>query len=1715
MGNFHPHGDQALYMTMVRMAQSFSLRYPLVDGQGNFGCFTGDTKIKLLDGTEKSFAQLAELDPGTVFHVYSVDSQGRVVVGEGRNARITRRNAALVQVTLDNGERIRCTPDHRFMLRNGTYKEAQHLTPADSLMPGYFDAAPVKEGLNEYLRVRQPSTGEYEFVHHLADGFNAQRDLAREVPGAFVRHHKNFNRWDNRPENIERMGFLEHLHLHTDHLEVLWQDEAFREAQREGVQRYYKEHPEASEARRRKMVRQNRDQEFRRENGQRISAALKQRFAEDSEARAELSRRMKALWADPEYRARISQALTGVEKRTLTSEEKARVARVIGEKSRAMWSDDSKRAEIVAAITAVMASEALRAKLSTNAKTLWQDEAYRARYEEDHFSRMARTLWEDTATRPQHQKKIAGQWQEETFREAQREGVRRSNARRMQANPQMMQEVAAQASVALKIKWKDPEHKRQVMRQRVARYGSRLLAEIGQGNVTPELYEAHRDANWIPRITTALTYFRDWDELLDMAQTYNHRIVSLHWLDETADVYDITVDEHHNFLLSGGVFVHNSVDDDPPAAMRYCVTGDTLAVTDRGLMPMRDLSAGREDITARVLSLGGVTNTASKWFDCGVFPTRTVRTRRGYEVTGTTNHPLLVCVPGEDKRVQLVWKTIDQIQTGDWLVLDRSEALWPSEPVDLRPYHPTLPETSRAERHELPTRLTEGLAFLMGALLAEGTLRPGVVEFTNTPGDFADAFQKRWAEVFPSCRLHTFLREPVNYGKKPFWQMQCVSRQVIAFLKSLGLSGRSAIRRVPEVILRSPQEVAAAFLRGLYEGDGSVERSGRSLLRIGLCAKNRAVLRDVQTLLLRFGIVAALGEEKARGTHRLGIVGQDNLQRFAEKISFASEVKKAALADALATYTGRALSKTDFIPYLAEFVRENALRGHREWLDKHNIDRPARLAQALPRLAQALATEHYEQVERLARTPYLFEQVTVVEDAGEQRVYSIRVDSQCHSFVANGFVNHNTESRLTPLAMEMMEDIEKDTVDFIPTYDNERREPSVLPGKFPNLICNGGSGIAVGMATNMPSHNLREVCDALNYLLDNPQATYEDLMSFIPGPDFPTHGLILGTKGIKAAYATGRGQVTMQAKTLIEPMDNGKNAIVITELPYQVVKSRLIIQIADLVKEKKVDGITAVDDFSDKNGMRIVVELRRDVMPQKVLNYLLKHTPLRLNFGVILLSLVDNGHAPRVLSLPALLQEYLDHRKIIITRRTRFELNRAKARAHILEGLQIAVQFLDEVIQIIRASNTTEIARTRLIERFVFSGIQAEAILNMQLRQLTGLEQEKIEGEYKELLKEIARLEDILADPRRVAALIRADLKYLRDKFGDDRRTRIIPSEAEEINIEDLIADEEMLITITRDGYIKRLTLDTFPSQHRGGKGRTAGRTKEEDNFEHFFRASTHDYVLFFTDRGRVYRLKAFEVPQSSRQAMGTNIANLLAINPSEERITATVPIRDLRTAQGYLMMVTERGEIKRTAISEYVNLRANGLMTFDLEPNDALKWVKISSGEDQVVLTTVRGMAIRFPESGVPSRGRPAGGVRGVTLESARDRVVAVDLVPEGSELLVVSENGFGKRTPMSAYRIQSRGGKGIKTMDLTEKTGSLVDAVVLSKENKDNLRLVIVTQNGIGIRMKVSEIRESGRSTQGVKLINLGDDDRVKTVEHIDVSKKDAALADDNGDD
>jgi len=683
-----------------------------------------------------------------------------------------------------------------------------------------------------------------------------------------------------------------------------------------------------------------------------------------------------------------------------------------------------------------------------------------------------------------------------------------------------------------------------------------------------------------------------------------------------------------------------------------------------------------------------------------------------------------------------------------------------------------------------------------------------------------------------------------------------------------------------------------------------------------------------------------------------------------------------------------------------------------------------------------------------------------------------------------------TEARLTPLAMEMMEDLDRESVNWVLNYSQEKNEPTVFPGKFPNLICNGSQGIAVGMATNLPPHNLTEVCNALLLRIDKPTSTLDEVMEVLPGPDFPTYGIIMGAKGIRSAYETGRGSIIMQAKTMIENGESGKSVIVVTEIPYQVNKETLVKNIAAIAKDGKFDGILRVDDFSDKRGMRIEVQIRRDVNPNKALNYLLKHTSLRTTFGAIMLGLSEMS--PRTCPVIVLLDLYLKHRREVIERRTQYELYRSLERVHLLEGYQIARRFLDDVIRVIRKSADVGVARAAIVREFEMSPFQANAILAMPLRQLTQLEQYKLETEYKEELLKVQNLMDILNDQDRLTKVMKDEITFLRDKYGDERRTKIIAKEAGEFTDEDLIPDEEAIISISRDGYIKRVSIDAYRQQKRGGKG-LKNVQKEDDEPAHLFQISTHHTILFFTDRGRVYKLKGYEIPETGRYAKGMPVINYISI-VGDERVTATVSVKNIG-GEGFLTMITRMGEIKRTEISKFANIRNNGLIAFDIEQGDELAWALRTRGKDDVILISREGMSIRFPETAARGRGRQAGGVRAVKFKKPGDYLVSADIARDDATLLVVAENGYGKRTPVDEYRVQGRGGSGILTMNVTEKTGKIVGAEVV----EDVDRLLVMTVNGKGIRIKVKEIRTTGRVAQGVRLINLGAGDQVKTISRI----------------
>jgi DNA gyrase subunit A len=681
-----------------------------------------------------------------------------------------------------------------------------------------------------------------------------------------------------------------------------------------------------------------------------------------------------------------------------------------------------------------------------------------------------------------------------------------------------------------------------------------------------------------------------------------------------------------------------------------------------------------------------------------------------------------------------------------------------------------------------------------------------------------------------------------------------------------------------------------------------------------------------------------------------------------------------------------------------------------------------------------------------------------------------------------------TEAKLAAIADELLRDIDKDTVDFKPNYDNQTEEPTVMPARLPNLLLNGSTGIAVGMATNIPPHNLLEVCNGIIYLIDNPDATTEDLSRIVRAPDFPTGGIIQGREGIRNTYANGRGRVVVRARTKIEEVERGRMSIVVTELPYQVNKAELVKKIAEMARDKKIEGISEIRDESDRQGMRMLIELKRDATPESVLNALYKYTAMQSAFNANMLALVDQQ--PRILTLKAFLQHHINHREVVITRRTRYELAKAEARKHILEGLKIALDNLDAVINTIRQSSSAESALVNLMQQFSLSEEQGKAILDMRLARLAALERSKVEEELRDVLKHIDYYRMLLADINEIRKLIKADLQELKEKYGDARRTDIVDAEAGEFRDEDLIRNEEVVVTLTEKGYIKRLPSSTYRAQRRGGRGKTGMATREDDTVRHLLVTHNHDSLLFFTDRGRVFQLRVYELPDVSRTAKGEHLINLISIE-QRERVTAIVYVPK-GVSRDYMIVATKKGEVKKTAMDEFEVVRRSGLIAMDLEEDDELIGAKLAHADDDVLMITAQGKAIRFTVAELRSASRTSGGVRGIRLAKG-DTVVSLNLAPKGGELLVVTENGYGKRTPVDDYPTHNRGGGGVITSKVTEKTGLVATARVLAEKDND---LMIISAGGVVIRTDVSTISVAGRATQGVRLMNLGEGDSVVAV-------------------
>ena len=1126
------------------------------------------------------------------------------------------------------------------------------------------------------------------------------------------------------------------------------------------------------------------------------------------------------------------------------------------------------------------------------------------------------------------------------------------------------------------------------------------------------------------------------------------------------------------YTLVDGQGNFGSIDDDPAAAMRYCVTGDTRVATPNGTVRIDSFvptarPGSDHEIDVEVLDRLGRPVHASTLFHSGNHPTLRLRTAQGHELTGTHNHPVL-CLIDMAGVPLLLWKLLEEIEPGDRVLISRT----PQNAAK------SLSDSDRQ------------LALLTGAFVSEGWISPSRAGFNNVDKDFFDQVLNAYDSIVGGSR-YVYARQIASGSLLYELDIQNLSRLQNSPL--MELEGKAREKRVPEFVWSAAGAFKRAFLRSLFTGDGSSSLLPRNTIQISYSTYSEQLARDVQLLLLEAGVVSRICRYE-KGEFKVVISNRRDARVFARDVGFLG-IKQAKLEGDLTTIPeeSRALSR-DHVPFMANYIRSDggSTWSNRDWLRRHNVDRIERWEQGGTAIMDRLESQEVRDVvSPLVTGDYFYAEVESVAPAGIQPVFSLRVDTDDHSFLTNGFVSHNTEARLGRLATELLRDIDADTVDFGPNYDESTQEPLILPARFPNLLVNGAAGIAVGMATNIPPHNLREVAGAVNAYINDPAIDLAGLMEHVKGPDFPGGG-IMSMGGIRDAYASGRGSVKVRACAHVEPMKGGKESIVVTELPFMVKKggdNGLITKIADLVREKKLEGISDLRDESDRSGMRLVIELKRGGQPAKVvLNNLYKKTTMQSSFGINMVALVDG--VPRTLSLLELVHHYVQHQREVVTRRTQYELRRAEARAHILEGLLIALDNLDAVIKLIRASADPETARDGLIEKFELSREQAQAILDMRLQRLTALEADKVRAEHADLIERIGELRAILGDEARVLGLVKEELAEIVESYGDERRTEISHFEGD-VGIEDMIADQQMVISLTASGYVKRLPLATYRQQHRGGVGVMGMNLKEDDYIAHLHICSTHDYLLFFTNRGKVYRLKVYELPEGSRTAKGSALVNLLPLREGE-KVMAVIPTRDFKENK-YLAFATAKGLIKKTEFLSYnTPIRADGIIAIKVRDGDELVQVRLTSGEDDILMVSHSGHASRFSEDAVRSMGRDTSGVKGMNVSGKNNRVLTMDIARDDAELFVVTENGYGKRTSISEYPVKGRGTKGVLTAKLTEKKGGLAGALIV-REHQD---LLFISQNGMVQRTGASGISLMGRPTQGVKVMNIKDDDVVSAV-------------------
>ena len=1105
--------------------------------------------------------------------------------------------------------------------------------------------------------------------------------------------------------------------------------------------------------------------------------------------------------------------------------------------------------------------------------------------------------------------------------------------------------------------------------------------------------------------------------------------------------------------------------DDGPAAERYCVTGDTRVRMPDGVSvaigPLVGLPANSEaDTDFDVLDKDGKRVRVSRVFNSGPQPVKRLTTEAGLSLRGSRNHPVL-CLRDLAGVPVLQWLRLDEITAGTVVCVARN-----------------------AWRQVVPTAAEYQLGLLCGAWVSEGWASEDRAGFNNTDRHFFEEVVSAYDAIVGGPRY--LASRSTRRDRKEIHEIDV--QNLAAFRASplaelIGL--RSADKVVPEVVWQGGWGTKRAFLMAAFEGDGG-PRVADDGFTIHYSTYSDRLARELQELLVEFGIIASRRSHlrpTGKFEYRLVISGLRNVRALAERVGFL-RTKQEKLSDLLTRSPLRPhrLSR-DRVPFVADYVRSSLpfdTRGSgRKWLTQHNFDRVERWETERLRIIDRIKDpEIMRTILPIMDSGYRFETVESVEDDGIAEVFSLRVESDDHSFLGGGFVNHNTESRLAPIALHLLAGIDEDTVDFVDNYTGEFREPSALPARFPNLLVNGSQGIAVGMATNIPPHNLGEVIDATVHLIDHPEATADDLLQFVKGPDFPTGGFILGRAGILDAYRTGRGSIRMRARCEIEEGKRGGVSIVVTEIPYQTSITAIVTRIKELVESREVEGIADLNNASAKGKTRLEIKLKRDANANVVLNNLYKHTPLQTSFGVNMVALVDG--IPRTLNLAGALNAYVGHQRDVLRRRSQFRLDKAQKRAHIVEGLIKALDMIDAIIALIRGSEDVPSAKAGLMtEPFAFSEEQAAYILDMQLRRLTRLGRIELEEELAQLRQTIAELEAILADSSVLDGVIKSELAEIRKDFATPRRAEIT-FDPGDLGAEDLIDDEEVVITFTRAGYIKSMPADTFRTQGRGGRGVQGTRLKDEDIVTQIIHTTTHSYLLFFSNLGRVYRLKAWEVPTKERNARGTAIVNLLPLAP-EEHIQAIIDTRDY-PADRYLFFCTRLGQVKKTALSEYDKSRREGFIAIALRDGDELVRVIQTSGDDDIFVVSRSGLTIRFAETDVRPMGRDAAGVRGMALR-AGDEVVSCDVARDDVAILMVTDAGFGKRTQLQHFNRQGRGGQGVRGIKLPPKRGKVADAFMVGLDDE----IILISSAGVTVRMAVRDIASQGRDATGVKVVAL----------------------------